>query len=92
MQTVERPAVFRHFEFQPRVGLLSSLLAGSALSLILTLPAVVAEAAPSGEIQVAGAAPAPPTETVIIQGQRREDFQVDVPFPFIASRVGIYVG
>ena len=79
MQKVERPAVFRHFEFQPRVGLLSGLLTGSALSLILTMPAVAAEAPPSGEIQVAAAAPAPPPETIIIQGQRPEDFQVNVP-------------
>jgi catecholate siderophore receptor len=78
MEKVARPAVFR-FDCQPRVGLLSSLLAGSALSLVVAMPALAAEASPPGEIQVAGAAPAPVPETVIIQGNRPEDYNATIP-------------
>ena len=79
MHKVERPAFFNPSDRRPVAGLLASLLAGSALGIVLTIPALAGEAAQPDEIQVAGAAPAPPTETVIIQGQRPEDYRVGVP-------------
>lgn len=45
-------------------------------SLFLAVPSVAGQAPAE---QVAGAAPQPPPETVIIQGQRPEDYKVDVP-------------
>jgi catecholate siderophore receptor len=54
-------------------------LAGSGLGLILTLPALAGEATQTGEVQVAGAAPGQPPETVIIQGTRPEDYNVTIP-------------
>src|SRR6188508_232623 len=79
MHKVERPAFFRLSDRRPVAGLLARLLAGSALGIVLTLPAVAGEAVQPGEFQVAGTAPSPAPETVIIQGRRPEDFQVDVP-------------
>ena len=75
MNKVERPAFFRHSDRRPTARLLASLLAGS----VLALPALAGEATQPGEVQVAGAAPAPPPETVIIQGQRPEDYRVGIP-------------
>src|SRR5262245_32868721 len=72
-------AVFHPFHHPRGTGLLGRLLAGSALGLVVAIPAFAGEAA-SEQVQVAGAQPTPPApETVIIQGQRPEDFQVMVP-------------
>ena len=75
MQKVERPALFRCSGRRPIAGLVGSLLAGSALGLVFTLPAL----AQGEQTQVAAAAPQPPTETVIIQGTRPEDYRAGVP-------------
>jgi catecholate siderophore receptor len=81
MHKVERPTCIQQSRRRPAARLLSRFLAGSALGLVLAGPALAGEVVPAAEVQVAGAqpAPAPPPETVIIQGQRPEDFQVDVP-------------
>src|SRR5262245_9490713 len=79
MRRVGRPAFADKSRRRPPAGLVGGLLAGSALGMVLTLPALAGEAAQNEGFQVAGAAPAPAPETVIIQGQRPEDFQVDVP-------------
>jgi catecholate siderophore receptor len=79
MHKVERPAFYCHPERRPAAGLLATLLAGSALGIVLTLPAAAAETTQPSEVQVAGAAPAPAPETVIIQGQRPEDYRVGIP-------------
>src|SRR5215471_12230694 len=56
------------------VSLRAALMLSS--SLVAAVPATAGQAPAD---QVAGAAPTQPPETVIIQGQRPEDFKVDVP-------------
>src|SRR5262245_65999704 len=73
-----KSALFGRWLKRPVARVLSRLLAGSALGLVSALPASAGETAEPGQVQVAGQQP-PPPETVIIQGQRPEDFQVDVP-------------
>ena len=77
MQQVERPSLLRDARRRPFPGLLCSLLAGSALGIVFTIPALAGQAAQGEEIQVA--AQQPPPETIIIQGTRPEDYRVGVP-------------
>src|SRR6185295_9209446 len=56
------------------VSLRAGLMVGT--SLFLAVPAAAGQAPPD---QIAGAAPQPMPETVIIQGQRPEEYKVDVP-------------
>ena len=79
MPKVERPALLRDSRRRPVAGLLGSLLAGSALGIVFTIPASAGEAAPQEQTQIAAAAQRPSTETVIIQGQRPDDYNPMIP-------------
>jgi len=73
-------ALLRDLSRRPAARVFNRLLAGTALGLLTALPAFAGEAAEPGQVQVAGQQPQqPPPETVIIQGQRPEDFQIGVP-------------
>src|SRR5215210_6849689 len=75
MHRVERPGVLFRVHNRPLMTLLGRLLTGTALGIVISLPAMAGQAAPSQ----AGTPPAPPPETVIIQGDAPDDFRVEVP-------------
>jgi len=79
MQKVERPGFLRCCGRRPVAGLVGSLLTGSALGIVFTIPAMAGQAAQEEQTQVAAAAQQPQTETVIIQGQLPENYNTNVP-------------